>query len=64
MINLIPVVVINDYCISTTIMTAIVTTMVIIIITTINTNCYTRSKCEIRRIISVIIRWIIGYIGW
>ena len=41
MINLIPVPVINDYCISTTIMTTIITTMVIIIITTIYANCYT-----------------------
>ena len=65
MVNIVPITIINDYCISTTIVTTIIATMVtIIMIGTINTNSYTGSKCKIRWIISIIIRRIIGYIGW
>ena len=65
MVNLIPVPIIYDYCISTTIVSTMIATVVtIIMIGTINTNGYTGCKCEIRWIIAIIIRRIIGYIGW
>ena len=64
MINIIPVPIINDYCISTTIMASVISTVVIIIITAINPNCYNGSKCKIRWIISVMIRRVIGYVYW
>ena len=64
MVNIIPVPIIYNYCISTTVVTTMIATMVtIIMIGTINANCYTGSKCKIRWIISIIIRRIIGYIG-
>ena len=59
-INLISV--INNYCITSTIMSTIITSMVIIIIMTINSNRHYRKSGKIRWIISVMIRWIIGHI--
>jgi hypothetical protein len=70
MINLIPVAGINDNVITTmivtttTIMTTIISTMVTPMIGTINANGHNRCKSKPGRIIPVIIRRIIGHVGW
>ena len=64
MINLIPVSGINNYVVVTAmIMTTIITTMITPVIGPINTNSHYRKSCKIRWIKSVIIGWIIRYVG-
>ena len=60
MIDLISV--IDDYGIASAIMSAIITSVVIPIVMTINSNGHYCKSSKIGRIVSVIIRWIIGHI--
>jgi len=64
MINLIPAPVVDDHVIITTmIMATIVTTMVIPVIATVYTNCHNGCKSKPGRVVSIVIRRIIGHIG-
>ena len=53
-------VIVNHYI---TTMTTIITTMVIIVIMMVNADCHYSKSCKIGRIISIMIRRIIGYIN-
>jgi len=55
--------VIDNYIIATAIMPSIITVVMIIMIMPVYTNGYRGRHGEIRRIISVVIRRVIGYIG-
>jgi len=55
--------VIDNYIIATAIMPSIITSVMIIMVVTVNANGYRGRHGEIRRIISVVIRRVIRYIG-
>ena len=57
------ILIMNVNIIASTIMAAIITTMVIVVIVMINSDRHYCKSCEIRRIISVIIRRIIRHIS-